>query len=189
VKDKNMERRSSENERSERSPNKKMRKVTEYGRQLQEKQRVKKMYGLRERQFRRFYDIASHSKSATGEALLSLLERRLDNILYRLKLASTRRQARQIIVHGHIMVNGKKVSSPSYIVNVNDVITLIPQVLSKSEFLEHVIDKRLNTGIKVPEWLELDKKSRKGQVLRDPVRTDIQTPIEDYLIVELYSKY
>ncbi|MGC2310160.1 MAG: 30S ribosomal protein S4 [Candidatus Babeliaceae bacterium] len=185
-----MERRKSENvERSEQRPTKKMRKVTEYGRQLQEKQRVKNMYGLRERQFRRFYALASHSKSATGEMLLSLLERRLDNVVYRLKLASTRLQARQIIVHGHIYVNGQKVYSPSYLTNIHEVITLSPRVLEKGGLLEQVVDKRLNSGIKVPEWLELDKKSRKGQVLRHPVRADIQTPIEDYLIVELYSKY
>jgi small subunit ribosomal protein S4 len=167
---------------------KREKKLSEYGRQLQEKQKVKQMYGMRERQFKRFYKIAEKSEEATGHKLLNLLERRLDNVVYRLKLATTRTQARQIIVHGHVLVNGKKVYSPSYLVNVNDVITVAPNVLEKKEFLEQVIDKRLKIGIKVPEWLELDKKERIGRVLRAPVRTDIQTPVEEYLIVELYSK-
>jgi small subunit ribosomal protein S4 len=166
-----------------------MKKMSEYGKQLHEKQKVKHMYGMREKQFRRFFGIAIKSREgATGEILLSLLERRLDNALYRLKLAMSRLQARQVIVHGHVLVNGKKVSSPSYLVSVNDVITLAPTVLDKSQFLEQVIDKRLSIGIKVPEWLELDKKSRKGIVLRKPARADIQVPIEEHLIVELYSK-
>lgn len=174
--------------KSERGPQKRMRKVSEYGRQLEEKQKVKELYGVRERQFRRFFAIATRSQAATGESLLSLLERRLDNVLYRLKLTATRPQARQIIVHGHILVNGRKVYTPSFLVNISDEITLAPQVEGKSVFLESVIDKRLNTAGKVPEWMELDKKSRKGRVLRLPVRTDIQTPIEEHLIVELYSK-
>ena len=132
---------------------------------LKEKQKVKKMYGLRENQFKRFFDIACKSREgAPGENLLSLLERRLDNAVYRLKLATTRTQARQIIVHGHIMVNGQKVYSPSYLVSVNDEISLAPNVTTKREFLEQVVDKRLNIGIKVPEWLELNKKDRKGNV-------------------------
>lgn len=172
----------------ERAPQKRMRKVTEYGRQLEEKQKVKELYGMREAQFRRFFSIATRSKEATGETLLSLLERRLDNVLFRLKLASTRAQARQVVVHGHVLVNGKKAYSPSLLVGVNDEISLAPQVEGKATFLETVIDKRLNTQIKVPEWIELDKKERKGRILRLPVRTDIQTPVEEHLIVELYSK-
>ena len=166
----------------------KRRKVSEYGRQLEEKQKVKEMYGMRERQFRRFFKVAEKSEEATGDRLLSMLERRLDNTLYRLKLASTRRQARQIIVHGHILVNDKKVYSPSYLVNVDDVISLAPNVLEKANFLDQVVEKRLKIGIKVPEWLELDKKERKGRIIRFPVRADIQVPIEEHLIVELYSK-
>lgn len=169
-------------------PQKRMRKLSEYGRQLEEKQKVKEMYGMREAQFKRFFSLATRSKEATGESLLSFLERRLDNVLYRLKMATSRAQARQIIVHGHVLVNGKKVHSPSFLVDINDEISLAPQVLSKSVFLESVVDKRLNTGIKVPEWVELDKKERKGRILRYPVRSDIQTPIEEHLIVELYSK-
>lgn len=167
---------------------KRMKKTSEYGRQLDEKQKVKDMYGMREKQFKRFYSIALKSREATGEYLLSLLERRLDNALYRLKLSISRAQARQIIVHGHILVNGSKVYSPSYLVSLNDEISLAQNVSNKPEFLERVIDKRLNIGVKVPEWLELNKKDRKGRVLRFPVRSDIQAPIEEHLIVELYSK-
>ncbi len=104
-----------------------------------------------------------------------------------LKLANTRAQARQIVVHGHVLVNGQKVHSPSYFVKVNDEIALAPNVVDKQVFLEQVVDKRLNIGIKVPDWLELNKKDRMGRVLRNPVRSDIQTPIEEHLIVELYS--
>ncbi len=167
---------------------KSMKKLSEYGRQLQEKQKVKKMYGMREAQFKRMFGIAVKSEAATGESLLSLLERRLDNVLYRLKLATTRPQARQAVVHGLVCVNGMKVSSPSYLVALNDEISYKPAVLEKTAFLQEVIDKRLATGIKVPDWVELDKKDRKGRILRFPVRADITTPIEEHLIVELYSK-
>jgi len=167
---------------------KRARKLSEYGKQLQEKQKVKILYGVREKQFRRFFDTAIKKAGATGDVLLSMLERRLDNVIYRLKLANSRKQARQIIVHGHVLVNGRKVYSPSYLVSVNDEISLAQNVIEKKGFLEQVIDKRLNIGIKVPEWLELNKKDRKGLVLRDPARSDIKAPIEEHLIVELYSK-
>lgn len=164
-------------------------KLSEYGRQLQEKQKVKMMYGVLERQFKRFFAMAlQRREGGTGENLLNLLERRLDNVVYRMKLAVSRTQARQIIVHGHITVNGHKVHSPSYLVEVNDEIALIATAQQKSAFLEKVVDKRLNLAIKVPEWIELNKKDRKGKVLRYPVRADIQMPIEEHLIVELYSK-
>lgn len=177
-----------ENKQEKNEQAKRGRKMSEYGKQLEEKQKVKGLYGMLERQFRRFFNIAAQRKGATGETLLESLERRLDNVVYRLKLATTRKQARQIIVHGHILVNGKKVYSPSYLVAVNDLISLAPNVLDKKAFVENVIDKRLNIGIKVPEWLELDKGNRTGRVLRFPVRSDVQTPIEEHLIVELYSK-
>ena len=173
----------------EQSAKRPARKQSEYGKQLSEKQKVKEMYGLREKQFRRFFGIAIKSREGVpGENLLSLLERRLDNTVYRLKLATSRTQARQMVTHGHVMINGRKVYSPSCLVAVNDVVSLDPKVLEKKVFLEQVVDKRLNIGIKVPEWLELDKKDRKGRVLRNPVRSDIQAPIEEHLIVELYSK-
>jgi len=164
------------------------RKLSEYGKQLYEKQRVKEMYGMRERQFRRFFKIATLRPGAPGENLLSLLERRLDNVLYRLKMATSRTQARQIIVHGHILINGQKVTSPAYLVSTNDVVSLSGRVQNKEAFITQVIDKRMKMGIKVPDWLELNKQEHKGIVLRDPARADIQVPIEEHLIVELYSK-
>ncbi len=164
-------------------------KLSEYGRQLQEKQKVKEMYGLRERQFKRFFAVASkQQEGGPGENLLRMLERRLDNVVYRLKMATTRTQARQIITHGHILVNAKKIYSPSFLVSPDDAITLSSRVSTLTTFLADVVDKRMKVGIKVPEWLELDKKDRVGKVLRLPVRADVQVPIEEHLIVELYSK-
>lgn len=163
-------------------------KMSEYGKQLFEKQKVKRVYGLRERQFRRFFELAVRAEGAPGDNLLSMLERRIDNVVYRLKMATTRRQARQIVVHGHVLVNGSKVSSPSYFVVPGDVISLHERSDKKEKFLEQVVDKRLKMGIKTPEWLELQKTERAGTVLRMPVRSDIQLPIEEHLIVEHYSK-
>jgi small subunit ribosomal protein S4 len=164
-------------------------RTSEYSRQLEEKQKVKMTYGVPERQFKRFFGLAAKSQEATGQALLSLLERRLDNVIFRLKFATSRAQARQIIVHGHVMVNGKKVYSPAFLVDLHSEISIDPRVIeNKKEFLEQVVDKRLKIGIKVPEWLELDKKEYKGRVLRLPVRSDIVMPVEEHLIVELYSK-
>lgn len=174
-------------ERNEKQ-SKRTRKLSEYGKQLLEKQKVKEMYGVREKQFKRFFSVAMRQAGAPGENLLSMLERRLDNVLYRLKMAVTRTQARQIIVHGHVLVNGRGVSSPSFMVSEGDVVSFKSNVANKAQFLEQAIDKRLNIGIKVPEWLELNKQDRKGQILRRPVRADIQVPIEEHLIVELYSK-
>lgn len=165
-----------------------MKRQSAYGRQLAEKQKVKQMYGMRERQFSRFYDEAVAMQGVPGENLLSLLERRLDNVVYRLKMATSCSQARQMVVHGHIMVNGIKVSVPSYRVEIDDVISLHPSVTNKAEFLAQVIDKRMSIAIKVPEWLELMKQTRSGKVLRNPARTDIQYPVEEHMIVELYSK-
>lgn len=163
-------------------------RTSEYGRQLQEKQKLKEMYGMREKQFRRFYQEASRMQGVPGENLLSLLERRLDSVVYRLKLAVTCTQARQMVVHGHIMVNGRRVTSPSYFVAIGDMVSLHETALKNAEFLAQVVDKRLNIAIKVPEWLELIKQSRTGKILRYPVRTDIQFPVEEHLIVALYSK-
>lgn len=165
-----------------------MKKTSEYGKQLQEKQKVKKMYGMLEKQFVRFFENASRQKGITGEILLSMLEARLDNVIYRLKMASSRPQARQMVVHEHVLVNGKKVKTPSFIVQEGDVITLSDRTLNQQSFIEQVVDKRLNMGIRVPEWLELNKKDRKGTIIRAPIRSDITVPIEEHLIVELYSK-
>ncbi|MBI2352698.1 30S ribosomal protein S4 [Candidatus Dependentiae bacterium] len=174
---------------SEKVVKKSFKKASGYAVQLEEKQKVKHMYGLRERQFRTTFKKAAHMQQGTpGENLLSLLERRLDNVVYRLKLSTTARQARQMIVHGHILVNGKKVTSPSYSVKIGNVIGLKPTSLQKEKFVQDVVDKRLNIAIKVPDWLELVKQNRMGKILRYPVRTDIQFPVEEHLIVELYSR-
>lgn len=175
---------------SEQSPRKMGRKLSEYGKQLFEKQKVKEMYGLREKQFRRFFELAVRMVGAPGDNLLSLLERRLDNVVYRLKMATSRVQARQLVVHGHILVNGKKVYSPSFLVDHEDQVSLDPRILDRATFIDQVVEKRMKLSIKVPDWLELDKKNRIGRVLRRPERLDLQspTPIEEHLIVELYSK-
>jgi len=177
--------RSESGKREQKAPSK---KLSEYGLQLKEKQQVKKMYGVLEKQFIRFFYKAAKAEGSAGENLLSLLERRLDNVVFRLKFATSRSQARQMVVHGHIFVNGKKVTSPSYLVSINDVISLSPKSLEHENFVKQVVDKRLNIGIKVPDWLELNKKDYKGNIIRLPIRTDIQSPIEEHLIVELYSK-
>ncbi|HBL98440.1 TPA: 30S ribosomal protein S4 [Candidatus Dependentiae bacterium] len=163
-------------------------KLTEYGRQLLEKQKLKETYGMRERQFKRFFAIARQSREATGEQLLSLLERRLDNVVFRLKLATTRNQARQVIVHGHVIVNNTKVHSPSYLVKINDEVSLSPASAKKEEFVKQVVDKRGAAAAKVPDWLEHNKKDRRGKVLRFPVRADVQIQVNENSIVELYSK-
>jgi len=146
------------------------------------------MYGMRERQFRRFYSEADRSQQATGDALLNLLERRLDNVVYRLKFATSREQARQIIVHGHIRVGGIKVTSPSYLVSVHEEIAIAPRRCERATFMEFVVAKRMKKAVKPPEWLELDKDGVRGRVLREPVRSDLKVAIEDHRIIELYSK-
>lgn len=167
---------------------KKFKRTSEYGRQLEEKQKVKRLYGMREKQFRNLFGKATRMEGAPGENLLSLLEQRLDNVVYRLKMTISCRQARQMVVHGHVLVNGKKVTIPSYSVSPGDVISLSQSSLSKEKFLEVVVDKRMNIAIKVPEWLELSKQSRTGKMLRYPTRSDIQFPVEEHMIVELYSR-
>jgi small subunit ribosomal protein S4 len=164
-------------------------KMSEYGKQLQEKQKVKRMYGMLEKQFKRFFKIAiKQREGATGENLLSLLERRLDNVVFRLKMAKTRSQARQMVVHGHVQVNEQTVFIPSFLVTVDDEISLHPKLRNNKEFMDSVVERRMKMGIKVPDWLELDKKKQAGYVLRNPQRADVQAPIDEYLIVELYSK-
>ncbi len=169
-------------------PRQQLKKLSEYGKQLQEKQRVKNMYGMRERQFRNFFKIAKKSKDATGSALLVLLERRLDNVVYRLKIASTTSQARQLVVHGHLLVNGKKAYSPSLLIESGDVITLSSTSVKQEAFMKTTVEKNLAAGIKLPSWLEFDRTSLTGKVLRLPVRDDLQATINENFIVELYSK-
>ncbi len=160
-----------------------------YKKQLLEKQKVKRFYGVREEQFRRFFELASRGRAGkTGENLLCLLERRVDNILYRLKLASSRKQARQMVVHGHVYVNDAKIKSPSMLLKEGDKVSFSQRTLDKPEFVRTAIEKRLNIGIKVPEWLELRKNEKVGVVSRLPERSEVQIQAEEHLIVELYSK-
>ncbi len=161
------------------------RKLLGYGLQLREKQKVKRMYGMQEKQFRIFFARAESKRGVTGENLLELLERRLDNTVYRLGYAITRRQARQLVTHSHVLLNGKKANIPSMIVAEGDEITLKEKIRDNVQVQE--AQKRL-AGRGVPEWLELDKKELKGVVKRLPNRADITVPINEQLIVELYSK-
>ncbi len=168
------------------SGNQVRKKKSEYALQLQEKQKVKFVYGIMEKQFRSYYEKAARMPGKTGDMLLSLIERRLDNVVYRLGFAATRRQARQLVSHAHFTVNGKKVNIPSYLVRVGDVIEVKESSRSSVQF------KRLTAEdapvVLLPQWLERDKNSLKGSVSRLPVREDVDMPIEEHLIVELYSK-
>ncbi len=163
-------------------------KTSEYGRQLIEKQKVKKMYGMREAQFRRFFLLSKKSKDSTGETLLTLLESRLDNIVFRLKFAKTRLSARKMVVYGHIKVNGKRVYSPSMLLTVNDVVELTEKIRLATSFITNEVDIALARAVRVPDWLELNKPEYKGIVLRKPTSVDIQAAININAIVELYSK-
>ncbi len=168
------------------SQNKMKKKQSEYGLQLVEKQKVKFIYGILEKQFHIYYNKVSKMPGKTGENLLTYIERRLDNVVFRLGLAATRREARQLVNHGHFTVNGKKVNIPSYIVNVGDEIEV------KESSRTSVVFTRLNEAdmliTETPAWLERDKEAFKGKVLRLPLREDIDFPVEEHLIVELYSK-
>ena len=168
------------------SGNQVRKKKSEYALQLQEKQKVKFVYGIMEKQFRSYYEKAARMPGKTGDMLLSLIERRLDNVIYRLGFAATRRQARQLVSHAHFTVNGKKVNIPSYLIRVGDVIEVKESSRSSVQF------KRLTAEdapvVLVPQWLDRDKNSLKGTVTRLPVREDVDMPIEEHLIVELYSK-
>ena len=161
-------------------------KKSEYALQLQEKQKVKFVYGIMEKQFHAYYEKAARMPGKTGDMLLSLIERRLDNVVYRLGFAMTRREARQLVNHGHFTVNGKRVNIPSYLVSVGDVIEVAEKSRSSVKF------KRL-TGedavmVTLPQWLEREKNTLRGVVAKMPERGDIDLPIEEHLIVELYSK-
>ena len=158
-------------------------KPSEYLIQLREKQKVKRAYGLLEKQFRGYYDEAARQKGKTGEVMLSLLERRLDNVCYRLGLGASRAQARQIVNHTHITVNGKKVNIPSYQIKVGDVIA-VKEKSAKSELFAAIKESR----VIVPKWLEFDPAKLTGKVVALPARDDIDLTIAEHLIIELYSK-
>jgi small subunit ribosomal protein S4 len=160
-------------------------KFSAYGAQLREKQKVKRMYGLLENQFRNVFFESDRRKGITGEILLSLLERRLDNTVYRLGFANSRNEARQLVRHGHFLVNQTKVNIPSYLVKPGDVVQLREKSKKVVRILE-ALEGMARRG--VPPWLELDKEQLKGQVKAVPSREDITIPIQENLIVELYSK-
>lgn len=160
-------------------------KFSEYSVQLREKQKVKRMYGLLEKQFRGIFKAAEKSKGITGESLLVLLERRLDNLVYRLGFACSRADARTLIRHGHILVNGRRVTIPSYRARIGDVIS-IPEKSRKAERVIAAMDGAQRRG--VPDWVELDQESFAGKIRMLPTRSDITSPINERLIVELYSK-
>ena len=170
---------------SNRNPGGKMRrKQSEYGVQLTEKQKVKFIYGILEKQFRMYYEKAEKMEGKTGENLLSLVERRLDNVVFRLGLAATRREARQLVNHAHFTVNGKKVNIPSYIVKVGDVIEVCGRSKDSNRFKALA---EADTVTLIPKWLEKTDKLA-GKVIALPQRDDIEYPVEEHLIVELYSK-
>jgi len=163
----------------------KFRKLSDYAVQLREKQKVKSMYGMLEGQFRLTFKKADRQKGVTGENLLVLLERRLDNTVFRLGIASSRKQARQLVRHNHILVNGKKVNIPSALISVGDEITLKEKSKTNALIVENM-EAVARRG--VPSWLELDKDNFKAKVITLPNREELTMPIQEHLIIELYSK-
>lgn len=160
-------------------------KTSDYGIQLREKQKVRKMYGVLEKQFRRYFHNASKKKGVTGEMLLQLLEARLDNMVYRMGFAPNRSSARQFVNHGHFLVNGRKVNIPSYMLQVGDIIE-IKTSSREIGLIKDSLSKVEQRGI--PPWVEVDFQNFKGKVLHKPTREEIQLPAQEQLIVELYSK-
>ena len=160
-------------------------KFSEYGVQLREKQKVRRTYGVLEKQFRGYYKEAARLKGATGENLLQLLECRLDNVVYRLGLLSSRNEARQYVNHGHILVNEKKVTIPSYVVSIDDTIS-IREKSKENNRIKSSVESVARRG--VPEWLDLDSEKLTGNVKRLPIREDFTLPLDEQLIIEFYSK-
>ena len=160
-------------------------KISEYGTQLREKQKTKAFYGVGEKQFRRYFDMASTSKGKTGEVLLQILESRLDNVVYRLGFASSRAQARMLVTHGAFEVNGHKVDIPSYLVKAGDVIA-VREIRKDNGAIKIAVEE--NGSRPVPAWLEKDQEKLSGKVVTLATREDIDLPVEEHLIVELYSK-
>ena len=170
---------------SKKKPNTSRRKVSEYSLQLKEKQKAKFIYGVLEKQFRKYFEIASNKKGVTGENLLQILESRLDNVVYRLGFGASRAQARQLVTHAQFEVNGKKVNIPSYLVKAGDVITVRESKKDNSTIKANAEESAKRP---VPAWLEKDTENLSGKVIRLASREDIDIPIEEHLIVELYSK-
>jgi small subunit ribosomal protein S4 len=160
-------------------------KLSEYGVQLREKQKTKRFYGILESQFRKYFEMADRRKGITGEQLLQILETRLDNVVYRMGYGTTRAEARQLVTHGHFEINGKRVSIPSYLCKVDEAIAVCDKSKKSIRFKE-ILDQ---TGSKVvPKWIEVDQENLKGRVVALPAREDIDLPVQEHLIVELYSK-
>ena len=160
-------------------------KLAGYGLQLREKQKVKRIYGVLENQFRRYFEQAERTRGITGETLLQLLERRLDNVCYRLGFGTSRSQARQLVRHGHFLVNGKKVDIPSFSVKMGDVVTVKAGSV-KNTTIQHAMEEVKGRGI--PEWLDYDAGRTSGTIKSLPTREQINLPVQEQLIVELYSK-
>ncbi len=160
-------------------------KKSEYATQLTEKQKVKFVYGIQEKQFRNYYDKATRAEGNTGEVLLSFVERRLDNVVYRLGFGNTRRQARQLVNHGHFTVNGKRVNIPSFLVKDGDVVAVCEKSTSNAFFKKLKED---DAFVAAPKWLDRDKNTLTGKVIAMPTKADIDFEIAEHLIVELYSK-
>ena len=173
-----------ENKPGQHGANKRMR-MSDYAVQLREKQKVKRIYGVLENQFRRYFEMADRTRGITGETLLQLLERRFDNVIYRLGLATSRAQARQQIRHGHFLINGKKVDIPSYSLKAGDTIS-VRGTSAQNASIVHAIEEVKGRG--VPEWLQVDAANTLGRVLSIPTREQINLPVQEQLIVELYSK-
>lgn len=161
------------------------RKMTEYALQLREKQKVRRIYGILEAQFRNYFERAERQRGVTGENLLRLLERRLDNVVYRLGLATSRAEARQLVRHGHIRVNGRKVDIPSYLVRIGDRIS-IAEKSKESPRIQELLERAAQS--KPPAWLRYDPDTATGEVLAYPTRDQIDIPVREQLIVELYSR-
>ena len=159
-------------------------KVSEYGLQLREKQKTKRIYGVQEGQFRKYYEMADRMKGITGENMLSLLERRLDNVIYRMGIGASRAQARQLVNHAHFSVNGRTVNVPSFIVKAGDVIA-VKESRKKDKYFEQI--KTMKVG-NMPKWLEFDPEKLEGKVIELPKREDIDSQIAEHMIVEFYSK-
>lgn len=170
---------------SNKNPKQSRKKQSEYGLQLNEKQKVKFIYGLLEKQFKHYYELAAKKSGVTGEMLLQLLESRLDNVVYRLGLANTRREARQIVNHGHITVNGSKVDIPSYLVKPGDVVA-VREKSKNSVRIKEIVET--NAKRVIPAWLEMNRDTLTGKVLKLSEREDIDYDVQEHLIVELYSK-
>ena len=171
--------------KSNRNPKQSRKKQSEYGLQLTEKQKVKFIYGVLEKQFRKYYVMATKRHGITGEMLLQILESRLDNVVFRLGLANTRREARQIVNHGHVTLNGHKADIPSILVKPGDVVAIREKSKNSVRIKEIVED---NAKKVIPQWLDMDRNTLTGKVIRLANREDIDYEVEEHLIVELYSK-